>query len=263
MESEKKRHWVLVHGACHGAWCWYKLVVLLKSAGHQVTALDMAASGINPKQVHHLNSISEYFEPLMEFLRSLAPEERVILVGHSLGGICISVAMEMFPTKIAAAVFVTAWMPSPDLSYFTLAQQFQHSLESNLDLKIMFDENTRKDRNGTRIFGPQFLASYLYQLSPPEDLTLALSLLRPTCIYADEELLKENTKLTRDNYGTVAKVYIVCEQDKVLKHDFQLSMIERNPPNDVKVIVGADHMPMFSKPQELFSHLQDIANTYY
>ncbi|KAG4987843.1 hypothetical protein JHK85_030826 [Glycine max] len=86
-----------------------------------------------------------------------------------------------------------------------------------------------------------------------------MSLLRPFPIYGDEDL-QENTQLTRDNYGIVAKVYtVVCEQDKMLKHDFQLFMIERNPPNDVKVIAGADHMSMFSQPQELFSYLQEIA----
>ncbi|KAL3039122.1 hypothetical protein AAZX31_01G169600 [Glycine max] len=65
----------------------------------------MAAYGINQKQKGELNSITEYFEPLMEFLLSLAEEEQVILVGHSFGRLCISVAMELFPTKIAAAVF--------------------------------------------------------------------------------------------------------------------------------------------------------------
>lgn len=90
-----------------------------------------------------------------------------------------------------------------------------------------------------------------------------MSLLRPTRLYGDQEMLREKTRVTRDNYGSVAKVYIVCEQDKVLKQDFQLSMIERNPTNDAKVIATADHMPMFCKPQELFSYLQEIANTYY
>ncbi|MQK22665.1 alpha/beta fold hydrolase, partial [Escherichia coli] len=92
-----KRHFVLVHGAGHGAWCWYKVSALLKSAGHEVTALDMAASGIPQKQIQELNSIKEYFEPLVEFMASLPPEVRVVLVGHSMGGVCISVAMEMFP----------------------------------------------------------------------------------------------------------------------------------------------------------------------
>ena len=95
-----------------------------------------------------------------------------------------------------------------------------------------------------------------------QDLILATLLMRPTRKYGDEELLREQTRVTRDNYGSVAKVYIVCEQDKAIKHDLQLSMIERNPPNDVKVIAAADHMPMFSKPNELFSYLHEIANTY-
>lgn len=263
MNTEIKRHFVLIHGSCHGAWCWYKVVTLLKSAGHEVTALDMAASGIHPKQVHELDSVTDYYEPLIEFLRSLPQDQRVILVGHSLGGMCISVAMELFPKKIAAAVFVTAFMPSPDLSYLSLLQENTQRIDSSLDTKIMLDDSPNDKRNGSMLFGPQFLATKLYQLSPPEDLSLALSLLRPARSYGDEELLQEKTKVTKDNHGTVAKVFIVCQQDKVLEHDFQLSMIERNPANDVKVIVDADHMPMFSKPKELCAYLQEIAETYY
>ena len=39
------KHFVLVHGLCHGAWSWYKVTTALESAGHRVTALDLAASG--------------------------------------------------------------------------------------------------------------------------------------------------------------------------------------------------------------------------
>ncbi|XP_052111646.1 putative inactive methylesterase 20 [Arachis duranensis] len=170
---ENKKHFVLVHGACHGAWCWYKVSALLKSGGHRVTALDMAASGIHPKKVQKLASITEYVEPLMELLESLPSEseERVILVGHSLGGICISMAMEMFPNKIAAAVFVASFMPSSqDPTFMTRIQQHREKVYSTMDSKIMFDEdakNTSKP-NGCMIFGPQHLASNLYQLCPPK-----------------------------------------------------------------------------------------------
>ncbi|TKY70532.1 Methylesterase 3 [Spatholobus suberectus] len=209
MEREKKRHFVLVHGACHGAWCWYKVAALLKSGGHEVTALDMAASGIHPKEVHELNSISEYLEPLMELLRSLAPEERVILVGHSLGGVCISEPWQCSPARLQLRYLLPLGCLLPN--YAISLSSKSRRLESSLESKIFFDGNTGNHRNGYRIFGPQSLASNFYQLSPPEDLTLAMTLLRPTRIYDDEELLRENTRLTRDNYGTVAKVYIVCE----------------------------------------------------
>lgn len=35
---------------------------------------------------------------------------QVILVGHDFGGACISYVMELFPSKIAKAVFITAAM---------------------------------------------------------------------------------------------------------------------------------------------------------
>ncbi|QCD91293.1 methylesterase 3-like [Vigna unguiculata] len=265
MEGEKKRRLVLIHGAYHGAWCWYKVSTLLNSAGLQVTSLDMPASGIDPKQVLDITSVSEYVEPLFQFLRSLPAEERVILVGHSFGGLCISLAMESFPHKIAAAVFLTGWMPGPHLSYLSLMQEFKHrlSLKFNLGAKTVSDENTNSDDPKPYMTCDlQNLASNVYQQSPPEDLTLAFSLLRPFPIFGDEDL-RENTQLTEEKHGTVARVYIVCEQDKIMEQDFQVSIVERNPPNEVKVIAGADHMPMLSKPQELFSYLQQIADNYY
>ncbi|KAK7846089.1 putative methylesterase 19 [Quercus suber] len=39
-------------------------------------------------------------------------------------------------------------------------------------------------------------------------------------------------------------------------------MIENNPTNEGNVITGSDHMGMFSKPKELCSCLQEIADKY-
>ena len=50
--GKREMHFVLIHGACHGAWCWYKVATLLKSSGHKVIALDVAASGIHPKHIY-------------------------------------------------------------------------------------------------------------------------------------------------------------------------------------------------------------------
>lgn len=114
MEKEG-RHFVLVHGACSGAWCWYKLATLLESAGHRVTALDLGASGIHPKQLDELRSFADYSRPLTDAMASVPADERVVLVGHSFGGMSLALAMELFPEKIAAAVFVTAVMPGTTL----------------------------------------------------------------------------------------------------------------------------------------------------
>ena len=86
--------------------------------------------------------------------------------------------------------------------------------------------------------------------------------MRPVPLYKDVELLEKETKVTELNYGRVARVYIVCDQDNVIKPDFQKWMIHQNAPDEVKVIVDSDHMSMFSKPTELCSCLQQVARTY-
>ncbi|XP_035542863.1 methylesterase 10-like [Juglans regia] len=261
MENSEIKHFVLVHGACHGAWCWYKVASLLKFSGHKVTVLDLAASGIHPKQVHEVKSFSEYVEPLMEFMASPPlMEERVVLVGHSYGGLCISVAMEKFPERVSVAVYAAAFMPSPDLRE-SLLQEFNRRLDSYMDTQFTFDQGENNPPTSL-LWGRNFMATQFYQLSPPEDLTLAMSLVRPIRLYGDTATLQKEANLSREKYGQVPRVYIICEEDNVMKVDFQRWMIENNPAPEVKVIAGSDHMVMFSQPKELCSCLLEIAEKY-
>jgi alpha-beta hydrolase superfamily lysophospholipase len=105
------KHFILVHGLCHGAWCWYKLVPMLRVAGHRVTALDLAASGAHPARMDEVASFEDYSRPLLDAVADAGDGERLVLVGHSFGGLSLALAMERFPRKVAAAVFLTASMP--------------------------------------------------------------------------------------------------------------------------------------------------------
>ncbi|KAG5614737.1 hypothetical protein H5410_014561 [Solanum commersonii] len=162
--------------------------------------------------------MADYNEPLMESTNSLPQQERVVLVGHSMGGINISLAMEKFPHKIAVAVFVSASMPGPDLNLVAVTQQ---------------------------------------------DLTLATYLVRPVPLF-DESVLLTNTTLLKEKYGSVHRVYVVCDKDRVLKEEqFQRWLIKNNPPDEVQMIHDAGHMVMFSKPRELCSCLVMISQKYH
>ncbi|KAH1206554.1 Methylesterase 1 [Glycine max] len=109
-----RKHYVLVHGACHGAWCWYKLKPRLESAGHKVTVLDLAASGTNMKKIEDVDTFSEYSAPLLQLMATIPSNEKLVLVGHSLGGLNIALAMEKFPEKVAVGVFLTAFAPDTE-----------------------------------------------------------------------------------------------------------------------------------------------------
>ncbi|KAL1809880.1 hypothetical protein ACET3Z_026870 [Daucus carota] len=250
MTEIREAHFVLVHGSCHGAWCWYKVETQLRSEGHRVTALDLAACGINQKPLQEVHSCHDYFEPLLEFMTTLPLDEKVVLVGHSFGGVGLSLAMETFPEKISVAVFVAAVMPGPDLSYVTISNEFRH-----------IKGEKQKEMEEVVNFTAEALASKLYQLSPSQDLTLATMLVRPHSSQADTNA-SEILMVSKEKYGSVHRVYIVADQDMLPPEEIQRWMIQKNPPDDVKVIQGSDHMPMFSKPQELCSCLLAIAQQH-
>ncbi|XP_059670899.1 methylesterase 10-like [Cornus florida] len=188
-------------------------------------------------------------------MASLPDGEKVALVGHSYGGFSISLAMERFPEKISVAVFLTAFMP-----YYTWppAMILGAAFKSNpfMDLVLVNDSNHKPV---SVHYGPQFLATKLYNDSPTKDLELGKMLVRPTRFYVDD--LVKNL-LTEKNFGSVTRVFIISGDDQMLPVHFQKYMIKYSPPKEVKHIAGSDHMVMISKPFELYISLQQIADKY-
>ncbi|CAL1408771.1 unnamed protein product [Linum trigynum] len=253
-----KSHFVLVHGTGHGAWCWYKLVTLLESAGHRATALDLGGSGIDPRRLDEVSSISDYVSPLVGFLAGLPEEEKVILVGHSYGGIAISLAMEKFSGKVLVGVFVTALMPNSTSPPANVVLEFfnRTPAEALMDSQVRFADGPDSPPTSA-MFGPRHMATSLYQESPPQDLELAKLLVRENGLFLKD--LSQESLLTENRFGSVKRVFIVAEEDQLMKKDLQEWFIQKSPPKDVKFIPGADHMVMLSKPDELYSSLLEIS----
>ncbi|CAI9752825.1 unnamed protein product [Fraxinus pennsylvanica] len=78
---------------------------------YKVSTVDLGSCGIHPTRLDEISSVSDYVQPLMDFRASLPDDERVVLIGHSYGGIPISLSMWSFPESISIAVFITAYMP--------------------------------------------------------------------------------------------------------------------------------------------------------
>lgn len=68
--------------------------------------------------------------------------------------------------------------------------------------------------------------------------------------------------VTEERYGSVKRVFVLCEEDEVASVDFQWSMIQNSPPDEVKIIEGAHHMAMLSNPRELQLCLDEIVAKY-
>ncbi|KAK1268273.1 Methylesterase 3 [Acorus gramineus] len=204
---------------------------------------------------------AEYSKPLMDFLGSLAHEEQVILVGHSFGGLSLALTMDKLPNEVSLAVFVAAFMPD-------VSSKPAHVI-NEVKIKIMeafyvilyrtLSSPTIKDPiNPTSIlFGPELLASNLYQNCPME-VTNKTMLVRVGSLFQEE--LTNSPAFSREGYGLVNRAYIICGEDKTIPKVYQNWMVENYPVKQVKEIGGADHMAMMSKPRELFDLLLDIAH---
>ncbi|XP_039122693.1 salicylic acid-binding protein 2-like [Dioscorea cayenensis subsp. rotundata] len=257
----KRSHFILVHGAGHGAWCWYKLASLLESAGHKVTAMDLTGCGIDSTSISEVKSVREYVKPLMEVMSALLPDERVVIVGHSLGGMSISFAIQAFPHKIAVAVFATAFICSPDSPLSeSFIENYRRTSDGStlLDSQLYFDEGPENLPTAV-LFGEQLLTEKMYQLCPSEDVKLASKLMRPSKLFVSE--LHDSSLFTKERYGSVPKVYIKCTKDKILTENFQQWMINRASVTEV-IEIDSDHMVMLSKPRELFDCLLEVTEKY-
>ena len=74
-----QQHFVLIHRLGHGAWCWYKIVTLLKQKGHRVASLDLTFNGINmAASIEQVNSTAHYTEPLLQYISNLSNDEKVL-----------------------------------------------------------------------------------------------------------------------------------------------------------------------------------------
>ncbi|KAI9114246.1 hypothetical protein K1719_014896 [Acacia pycnantha] len=99
--------------------------------GHRVSMVDLAASGIHPAKIEDLHYFSTYSEPLMKLLAGLpVGDEKVVLIGHSYGGMNIALAADLFPHKIALTIFLTTFLHDTNNRPSYVLEQFQEKIAS-------------------------------------------------------------------------------------------------------------------------------------
>ncbi|GAA0145062.1 esterase [Lithospermum erythrorhizon] len=252
------KHIVLVHGTGHGAWCWYKLKPLLEAAGHQVTAVELSASGIDPKQIQEVHTFNDYTLPLLELMESVPADEKVILVGHSLGGMNIALAMEKYPHKVSIGVFVSAFVPDTTHAPSYVLEKYLEQIPAGAwgDTKLFSVGSPGREPLAVMSFGPKALENALYQLCPPEDLVLAKMLVRPGSLFLED--LSMANKFSKEGFGSVKRVYVINNKDRAIPEEFQRWLVANMGVIDFKEIKDADHMSMLSRPQELCKCLLDF-----
>ncbi len=100
------KEFLLVHGACHGAWCWDEVAERLRARGHRVAAVDLPGHGRRAAEMRRA-SVASYAAAVAAVLAAEGMSHAVV-VGHSMGGLVISKAAELAPARIRRLVFLAA-----------------------------------------------------------------------------------------------------------------------------------------------------------
>ncbi len=235
--------YVLVHGAWHGGWCWYKVVARLQAAGHRVLAPDLAGLGCDTTPVQDV-TLARWVDQVASLVA--AQPEPMILVGHSRGGIIVSEVAERLPERIAHAVYLAAFMIGDGQALMDIARL---NTASKLAGATVFDAATRSTTVRDDLIAPTFYAG-----CSADDVALAKLLLRP------EPAAPMSTRLalTTACYGRVPRTYIECEQDQAVSIDVQRAMQDAQPGTRV-LTLPTDHSPFFSAPDALTTQLSSLA----
>ncbi|CAH8263246.1 unnamed protein product [Arabidopsis lyrata] len=178
-----------------------------------------------------------------------------------MGGIPAAVATDIFPCKIAAVVFLAAFMPDTRNPPAYVFEKLIRSIPREEWLDTVFGRYGNPDCSlESALLGPNFMAKKVYQLSPVEDLELAKMLVRVNPLVTNN--LAGARSFTEEGYGSVTRIYIICGEDNIVPEDYQRWMISNFPVKEVMEIKDTDHMAMFSKPQKLCALLLEIADKY-
>lgn len=222
---------VLVHGACHGAWCWSGVVEALRIAGHEAMAINLPCRGGDPTPASAAT--------LAGFARAVADavDGRVTLVGHSAAGFPITAATSLIPGKIERLVYVAAFVPQGGQS---LAQ-----IRKSWPDQPLRGSYVMNDDRSAFTFRDDRIADLFYHDCPVGTAALARRRLCPEPVAPQEEAVTDTRAAE-----SLPRSYVLCTQDRAVPPALQAEMTRTWRPNRVHRL-GTGHSPFFAAPSTL------------
>lgn len=236
---------VLVHGAFHGAWCWEPLVRELRAAGHTATAIDLPGSGDDETPVPEV-TLDAYAKRVCDELRT--HNKPAVVVAHSMGGIAITQAAVKCRDRIAALIYVAAFLPADGQSLVDLTQlpegagdmvQANMVVAGDPPVATMPRDAAFEAFYGT--CGAKQAAWGVERIGP-----------QPLVPFVTPVSLGDGAQ------GGPPRYYVVARQDRAIPPSLQRRMARERATTDVAEL-DTDHSPFLSAPAALADLLDRFA----
>lgn len=242
-DQSKAQTFVLVHGAFQDAQSWKDVKLHLEKEGHQVIVLDLPGRGCTGTPAE-LN-LEAYKKKVIEALTAV--NGQVYLVGHSFGGMTISNVAEEIPNKVAALIYVAAYLPSSGDSLQTLSGS---------------DPDSLLGKKGNFVLSPDYKCASINDAAKAEAFATGANSEESARIVESlkaESLgpMGEKVVLTANNYGAVPKFYVKTTLDRTVSPKLQHNMVAKTPVLKVYEIESG-HAPFVTKANELSQKLIEV-----
>jgi len=124
--------YVLVPGACHGAWCFDDLAEGLRAQGHRVLAVTLTGVA---ERAHLLHAGVNLETHVADVLAELAVHDvsDAVLAGHSYGGMVTTAVADRVPQQVNSLVYLDAFVPRDGDSCWTLTTDEQRTWYAAVD----------------------------------------------------------------------------------------------------------------------------------
>lgn len=229
------KEFVLVHGACHGAWCWDAVTEKLIAHGYRVVAPDLPGHGRRASE-YSTASVVNYARAVVD---AMAREgiSRGIVVGHSMAGLVIPKVAEFAPERVAHLVFLAAVVVPDGGSLF--------ETHFSPQVRALIQGLAQARGNGTYLYPAEVAwARWMNDLPRHHPVAqVALTRLTPQPLRP----MLEHVNLTRFYAMRIPRTYVRCLKDMAVPSDRALAYARRLGVKPVDL--DGDHDAMLSAPE--------------
>ncbi|WP_212524771.1 alpha/beta hydrolase [Actibacterium sp. MT2.3-13A] len=231
---------LLIHGAWGRADSWRGVARLLERRGHEVAAIDLPGHGDDPTPPGTVR-LADYAARIVAELEKGPP---ALLVGHSMGGMAISAAAELAPERIRKLVYLCAFLPRDGDSLLSLKKREAPTIGAAV---------RPGPEKGTTVLDPELAVEYLCQNASGAARRQVQQGLGPQSNKAQTDPVQ----LTAARFGTVPRVYILCEDDRTITPELQRTMASETPCDQMLSLPGG-HLPQITAPAALAEILDKL-----
>jgi pimeloyl-ACP methyl ester carboxylesterase len=221
---------VLVHGSFLGPWVWTRVASRLTARGLRAVTVSLPSCALQAGP--HL-ALGDDVAAVVCAIRE--QPDRVVLCGHSYGGIVITAAGSV--DRVSHLVYLCAYMPDSDESLLDLAHG------GSLPW-------AQRQSDGRTVPDPACAARALLGASSAETVGMVASRLRPqrTAVFAQ----RPGNAAWRSRPST----FVVATRDAVLPPGRQRQMASRA---DRRIVLQSGHLPQLTSPGRVADIVAGVA----